>query len=93
MANEEKAVNNPCSRVLPGSCDCQNQVNKNNCVFQKENQGNQLCLGRTGVTGANVEKGRLFVAEKIREKLHSLGDGFGHLSDARAMMASQTPQD
>jgi hypothetical protein len=64
MAHEEAVSKNPCARVLPGSCDCQNQVTKDACVFQKENQGNQVCLGRTGVAGANVDKGKLFVAEK-----------------------------
>jgi hypothetical protein len=92
VPDKKKKHTNECLHVLPGSCDCKNQVEKNTCVFQRENANTATqCLGRTGAAGANVEKGRHFVAVKKLQDYQSTGKGRGHLSDLRAVHSDTVP--
>ena len=52
MADKTK---NYCERLVPGGEDCLNQIGKGYCSFT---QGEDICAGRVGAIGANVEKGK-----------------------------------
>lgn len=87
----KSAEMNHCERVLPGSIDCQRQVDKKNCVFQQHPQGEGVCRGLVHTTDADVERGRHFVAIKRLEDYQSTTKGLGHLSDRRAVHSSPVP--
>jgi hypothetical protein len=80
---------NPCEHVLPGSHDCQGQVDKNKCVFQQHPEGE--CAGRKHASDEDIKKGKRFVAIKRLEDYRSTQQGLGHLSDMRAVHSSPVP--
>jgi hypothetical protein len=83
---------NPCDRTLPGSHDCQGQVDKKRCIFQQHEPHEACeCTGRMNAAGADVSKGKHFVAVKRLEEYQSTTKGRGHLSDVRAAHSSTVP--
>lgn len=58
-------MKNHCERLAPGMSDCANQIKKGYCSF---NNGGAVCLGRTYVAGANVEKGKQLATQYDAEK-------------------------
>lgn len=80
---------NHCERVLPGSIDCQSQVDKNKCIFQQHLD--RKCVGKVNAAGADIERGKHFVAIKRLEDYQSTTKGLGHLSNVRAAHSSPVP--
>jgi hypothetical protein len=84
-----RATVNPCRHVIPGSQDCQSQVDNKKCIFQQDTE--KKCCGEVNADGANIEEGKRFVAVKKLEDHRSTQKGLGHLSDIRERHSSPVP--